>query len=147
MTRSDDAPYRLASDEILAIVGKRLLWLREACDELEPGAHTQERWAAIYHINASTLSRWETGMGAPNYDILLSIALSTRVDLNYFFLGVLPHWMPDDLRAVLQGKHAELTTPEQFAAVLATQHRSVSAPRLRRTSRRRRKNQTSNATA
>lgn len=119
--------------------GHRLRWLREACEELEPGMHSQEQWATVYNLSPATISRWEKGLIGNNFDVLISIALSTRVDMDYLFLGVVPEWTPASLRDLLHQRHPALMTRAAFAAGLATQSLagSLRAQRPPRQTRRR----------
>ena len=106
--------------------GRRLRWLREACEELDPGMHSQEQWAQVYDLSPATISRWEKGLIGNNFDVLISIALSTEVDMDYLFLGVVPEWTPKPLRNLLHQKNPGLMTRAAFAAGLTTLNQSGS---------------------
>jgi transcriptional regulator with XRE-family HTH domain len=128
--------------------GRRLRWLREACEELEPGMHSQEQWAEACNVDPATMSRWEHGFVGNNFDALVRIALSTEVDMDYLFLGVVPDWTPEPLRKLLHQRHPALLTRTQFAATFGTQRQAsgVHAPRPPRPfPRRRRRHRIKNA--
>ena len=139
MKRGRNSDEKLTASAIMQDFGHRLRWLREACEELEPGYHSQEQWAEAYGINPATMSRWENGFLGTNYDVLISMALSAGVGMDYLFLGVVPPWTPTPLRDLLFQKHPALTTMVQFEASLTTQRQvgSLRAQRPPRASRRR----------
>jgi Helix-turn-helix domain len=137
--RGRNGDDKLTASAIMQDFGHRLRWLREACEELEPGMHSQEQWAEAYSVNAATMSRWENGFVGNNFDALVSIALSTGVDMNYLFLGVVPEWTPEPLRDLLYLRHPALTTPAQFGAALATQRQAGSLRAQRPVRQRRRR--------
>jgi transcriptional regulator with XRE-family HTH domain len=102
--------------------GHHLRWLREACEELEPGMHSREQWAEAYKVDPATVSRWEHGFVGDNVDALFSIAISSGVDMNYLFEGVVPDWTPEPLRKLLHQRHPALMTAAQYAATRRLHH-------------------------
>ena len=101
--------------------------------------HSQEQWAKVYNLSPATISRWEKGFIGTNWDVLVSIVLSTRMNMDYLWFGVVPDWAPQELRDLLFQKHPALTTQAAFGASLATQSLagSLRAQRPPRKSRRR----------
>ena len=105
---------------IMLEFGRRLRCLRNACEALEPGMHSQEQWAEACGVDAATIARWEKGFVGNHFDVFVGIALSTRVDMDYLFLGVLPTWTPDALRNLLRQRDPTLVSPAQFGASQVT---------------------------
>jgi transcriptional regulator with XRE-family HTH domain len=106
--RVDGINKRTASAELLAEIGERLRWVREAHESLEPLQHSQAQWAAALGVSASSLSRWESGKQLPILQVLENHVYLSGVDFNYLFFGVLSSRIIPRIRDVLLREHPEL---------------------------------------
>lgn len=98
----------MASSEFLQQTGPRLLWLREAWEELEPGKHSQVQWARRFGIRPPDLSRCERGLQAVNTDALALLLASTGACADYWMFGVMCDVMNPKVRAILMDRHEGL---------------------------------------
>jgi transcriptional regulator with XRE-family HTH domain len=139
---------RTASVELLAEIGERLRWVREAHEILEPLQHSQAQWAAALGVSASSLSRWESGKQLPILQVLENHVYLSGVDFNYLFFGVLSSKIMPKIREVLQREHPELHNEALYFRDrdrrLQTSPLRQAMPRQRRARRSRSPSQTSN---
>jgi transcriptional regulator with XRE-family HTH domain len=139
---------RTASVELLAEIGERLRWVREAHESLEPLQHSQAQWAAALGVSASSLSRWESGKQLPILQVLHDHVYLSGVDFNYLFFGVLSSRMMPTIRDVLAKAHPELQPEAAFFRVRdrIAQRGTLrqATPRQRRARRSRIQSQSSN---
>lgn len=116
------------ADEVRLIreIGERIRWLREACEHLDPGHHSQSQWAAALGYDHTSLSRWERGQHLPRVDIIWRIVQATQTDWNYVFHGIVAPEMPERLRATLLAAHPrDLVEQEVFYRERARAHRAL----------------------
>lgn len=117
----DDEEVRLIRE-----IGQRIRWLREACEQLDPGHHSLTQWAAALGYDHTSLSRWERGQHLPRVDIIWRIVQATQTDWNYVFHGIVAPEMPERLRATLLAAHPrDLVEQEVFYRERARAHRAL----------------------
>ena len=115
-------------DEVRLVreVGQRLRWLREMCEQLDPGHHSLTQWAEALGYDHSSLSRWERGEYLPRADIIWRIVNATQTDWNYLFGGILAPEVPETLRKALLAAHpADLKEQATFYRERARAHGAI----------------------
>jgi transcriptional regulator with XRE-family HTH domain len=107
-------------------VGQRLRWLREACEQLDPGHRSLTQWATALGYDHSSLSRWENGKYLPRADIIWRIVQATQTDWNYIYGGVLSPEVPETLRETLLAAHpGDLVAAADFYRERARAHAAL----------------------
>lgn len=111
---------------LVRAVGQRLRWLREACEQLDPGHHSLTQWATALGYDHSSLSRWENGQYLPRADIIWRIVHATQTDWNYIYGGILSPEIPEKLRETLLAAHpGDLVAAADFYRERARGHAAL----------------------
>ena len=105
-------------------IGERIRWVREAYEQRWPLENSQEQWAAAFDMQASQLSRFETGKQFPPPDVVMRIVYIAGVSLEYVYFGVLDEeFTVPWLREALAIAHpTQLVSTEQFLSHRAVVH-------------------------
>jgi len=94
-----------------ANIGRRLRWLREAFERLDPLQHSQGQWANAMSIPVDRLNRYENGRRNVPLYLLSRIIYASGASANYMLFGVIEDgYMPDWLeRDLIEHHRLELT--------------------------------------
>jgi transcriptional regulator with XRE-family HTH domain len=94
-----NVPKRSAKITTLTMIGRRLVWLRQAL------GHSQADWARELRISNQQLNKWEAGTRLPNIDALVTICDASGASMDYLFRGLLTPEMNPELLQILYDEH------------------------------------------